>query len=108
MPSQPIIAYSDAPFMTPRKEMMRAISGSAIYVYNCLVQWSSKTQSITAGSTMEAELIAASSASDKALWFFHLLESLPFLFGNIDPSPIPLFVDNLAALSVSQVHTLTL
>ena len=50
---------------------------------------------------MEAELIAASSASDKALWFFHLLESLPFLFGNIDPSPIPLFVDNLAALSVT-------
>ena len=38
-PSQPIIAYSDAPFMTPRKEMMRATSrsGSAIYVYNCLV-----------------------------------------------------------------------
>ena len=39
---------------------------------------------------MEAELIAASSASDKALWFFSshrdgypgpsLLESLPFLF----------------------------
>ena len=28
-------------------------------------------------------------------------ESLPFLFGNIDPSPIPLFVDNLAALSVT-------
>ena len=47
---------------------------------------------------MEAELIAASSACDKALWFFYLLESLPFLFGNIDPSPIPLFVDNLAAL----------
>ena len=46
---------------------------------------------------MEAELIAASSASDKALWFFYLLECLPFLFGNIDPSPIPLFVDNLAA-----------
>ena len=35
---------------------------------------------------MEAELIAASSACDKALWFFSshgypsLLESLPFLF----------------------------
>ena len=48
---------------------------------------------------MQAELIAASAASDMGIWFYNLSCSLPFVFG---PSKaIPLLMDNLAALSVA-------
>jgi hypothetical protein len=83
------------------QDRMRNYSGCAIYVFGHLVQWSSKMQTIAAGSTFEAELIAASSASDKSLWFYHLMESLPFLFSIKRPVSVPMFIDNMAALSVS-------
>jgi len=50
---------------------------------------------------MEAELIAASATADKAVWFYHLMDSFPVVFGSRDMFSIPLFVDNLACLSVT-------
>ena len=50
---------------------------------------------------MESELIAASSSADKAVWFYHLSETYPFLFGLDKPIGIPLLIDNLACLSVT-------
>ena len=50
---------------------------------------------------MESELIAAASSSDKAVWFYNLMEAYPFLFNRDEPSAIPLLIDNLACLSVT-------
>ena len=98
----PIVGLSDANFAPPvkaKEERMRSTSGRCFFVFNFLVSWSSKRQSLTPSSTMQAELIAASAASDMGIWFYNLSCSLPFVFG---PSKaIPLLLDNLAALSVA-------
>ena len=82
---------------------MKSISGHCIFCYGNLVQWSSKRQTLTAGSTMQSELIAASSAADASVWFYTLQEHFPVLFGAVEgkPAPVPLLVDNKACLSVA-------
>ena len=97
----PIVAFSDASHMGKQRDKMRSTTGSCIFVYNCLVQWSFKMQTIAAGSSMESELIAASSTADKAVWFFNLMECYPFIFGLEKPRAIPVLIDNLACLSVT-------
>ena len=99
--SCPIVAFSDASHMSNQKDKMRSTTGTSIFVHGSLVQWSFKMQSIAAGSSMESELIAASSSADKAVWFYHLSEIYPFLFGLDKPIGIPLLIDNLACLSVT-------
>ena len=38
-------------------------------------------QSIASNSTLQSELIGASTTADKAAWFYHFMKSYPFLFG---------------------------
>ena len=101
LPSCPIVAFSDASHMSNQKDKMRSTTGTSVFVFGSLVQWSFKMQSIAAGSSMESELIAAASSSDKAVWFYNLMEVYPFLFKRNEPSAIPLLIDNLACLSVT-------
>ena len=98
----PVVGLSDANFAPAVKctgERMRSTSGRTFFLYGCLVSWSSKRQSLTASSTMQAELIAGSSASDLAIWFHSFIGAFKFIFGKAQP--IPLLMDNLAALSVA-------
>jgi len=82
-------------------EELRSTSGHSVYVFNCLVSWSSKRQTLTARSTFQAELIAASSASDDASWYYNLTSELRFLFfpGMEVVPPNPLLIDNINALN---------
>ena len=104
LPQAPIVGFSDANWLSKVEsgERMRSVSGSCFYCFGNLVQWSSKRQSLTAGSTMEAELIAASSAADSAVWYHSFQESYPLIFGITGkPESVPLLIDNQAALSVA-------
>ena len=104
LPESPIVGFSDANWLSKVElgDQMRSISGHCIFCFGNLVQWSSKRQTLTAGSTMEAELIAASSAADAAVWYFTLQEYFPVLFGlTSKPLPVPLLIDNKACLSVA-------
>ena len=95
--------FSDSDFANSLEFRMRSTSGYCVYVYGCLIAWFSKRQSLAAKSTMEAELIAAASASDEGLWLYHLVCDLPHVFGyktKEDVPSIPLMVDNTAALAV--------
>ena len=88
------------PLCSPK---LRSTSGVTIFVFNCLVCWSSKRQTLTARSTFEAELIAASVAADEAAWFHSLQSELNFIFApdGSDIMHIPLLIDNLNALNIA-------
>ena len=102
----PIFVFSDANFADMADEELRSTSGHAVYVYDNLVSWSSKRQTLTARSTFQAELIAASSAADVAAWYFNMASELRFIFfrdltAKQAVPPIPLLIDNVNALSCS-------
>ena len=103
LPKAPVIAFSDANFADGADPKLRSTSGVTIFVFNCLVCWGSKRQTLTARSTFEAELIAASVAADEAAWFHSLQSELPFIFApdGSDILPIPLLIDNLNALNIA-------
>ena len=104
VPSSPVVGFSDADWLPKASdgEQMKSTSGHCFYVFGSLVQWNSKRQTITAASTMQAELIAASSAADSAVWYHTLQCDFPFLFGLSQDIPaIPIMIDNKAALSVA-------
>ena len=97
----PIVAFSDASHMGLMKDKMRSCTGSAIFTFHNLTQWYHGGQSIASNSTLQSELIGASTTADKAAWFFYFMESYPFLFGVKSAPSIPLFIDNQACLSVT-------
>mmetsp|Transcript_31482 Transcript_31482/g.102270 ORF Transcript_31482/g.102270 Transcript_31482/m.102270 type:complete len:687 (-) Transcript_31482:101-2161(-) len=92
-------AFSDANWADATDEKLRSTSGFCIYVFGCLVSWHSKRQTLTAASTMQAELIAAATCADEVKWFTNILIPNKLIFGEF--VSVPLFVDNQAALSVS-------
>lgn len=57
-------------------DVRKSTSGYAFLLCNGAITWSSKKQSCTALSTMEAEFIACSSSVQEAVWLRRLLESL--------------------------------
>ena len=76
----PIYAFSDASHMGLIKDKMRSCTGSAIFTFHCLTQWYHGGQSIASNSTLQSELVGASTTADKAAWFYHFMDSYPFLF----------------------------
>ena len=83
LPQAPTVSFLDANWLSKVEpgERMKSVSGSCFFCFGNLVQWSSKRQSLTAGSTMGAELIAASSAADSAVWYHSFQGSYPLIFG---------------------------
>ena len=101
---------SDAKFADAADDKLRSTSGFCIYLFGCLIAWSSKRQSITARSALEAELIAAASASDECVWIFQFAQTIPFLFVYNSANlvwPVPLHVDNEPALSTANHPKIT-
>ena len=78
-------------FLGLKKDKMRSCTGSAIFTFHCLTQWYHGGQSIASNSTLQSELIGASTTADKAAWFYHFMNSYPFLFGVKSAPSIPLW-----------------
>ena len=84
---QPFVCFSDANFADAADYKLRSTSGYCIYFFGSLTAWDSKRQSITSRSTLEAELIAAASASEERVWIFHFAQTVPFFSVSITPLP---------------------
>ena len=73
-----LIGLADANFANITDEQRKSISGFCFYVFGCPVSWRSKLQTITAGSTHEAELIAIALAANEGVWIRKLLLEIGF------------------------------
>ena len=100
-----MIAYTDADYAGD-KESRRSTSGCIFMLARGAISWFSRRQSITATSTMEAEYTALAQGTSEAVWFRLLLGELGLLdVIGLDAEgngiPIPIYVDNTAAIAVA-------
>ncbi|GJV71392.1 retrovirus-related pol polyprotein from transposon TNT 1-94 [Tanacetum coccineum] len=79
----------------PGRDSRRSTSGSAQFLGDRLVSWSSKKQRSTAISTTEAEYIAMSGCCAQILWMRSQLKDYGFDFNKI-----PLYCDNKSAIAL--------
>ncbi|GJU49777.1 retrovirus-related pol polyprotein from transposon TNT 1-94 [Tanacetum coccineum] len=77
------------------QDTRRSTSGSAQFLGEKLVSWSSKKQRSTAISTVEAEYIAMSGCCAQILWMRSQLKDYGFEFNKI-----PLYCDNKSAIAL--------
>ena len=76
-----LVVLADANFANVTDEQRKSISGLCCFVFGCPVSWRSKLQTITAGSTHEAELIAIALAANEGVWLRKLLMEIGFSVG---------------------------
>ena len=76
--------YSDASWNTLSSDSLSTI-GYVFTIGGGAISWKSKKQQIIAKSTMEAKLIALSSASEEAAWLQDLLSEIPMWEKPISP-----------------------
>jgi hypothetical protein len=86
------LGYSDSDWGADSHDR-RSVSGVCVSMAGAPVVWSSRKQSVTAVSTMEAEYVAASEAAKDLLWVSNVLGCLSLGY----EVPI-LYIDNQAAL----------
>ncbi|GJS99806.1 retrovirus-related pol polyprotein from transposon TNT 1-94 [Tanacetum coccineum] len=89
-----LTAYADADH-AGCQDTRRSTSGSAQFLRDKLVSWSSKKQKSTAISTTEAEYIAMSGCCAQILWMRSQLTDYDFVFNKI-----PLYCDNRSAIAL--------
>ncbi|GJZ79879.1 retrovirus-related pol polyprotein from transposon TNT 1-94 [Tanacetum coccineum] len=89
-----LMAYADADH-AGCQDTRRSTSGSAQFLGDKLVSWSSKKQKSTAISTTEAEYIAMSGCCAQILWMRSQLSDYGFAFNKI-----PLYCDNRSAIAL--------
>ncbi|GJY08828.1 retrovirus-related pol polyprotein from transposon TNT 1-94 [Tanacetum coccineum] len=89
-----LTAYADADH-AGCQDTRRSTSGSAQFLGDKLVSWSSKKQKSTAISTTEAEYIAMSGCCAQILWMRSQLTDYGFVFNKI-----PLYCDNRSAIAL--------
>ncbi|GJV84329.1 hypothetical protein Tco_1524227 [Tanacetum coccineum] len=89
-----LTAYADADH-AGCQDTRRSTSGSAQFLGDKLVSWSSKKQKSTAISTTEAEYIAMSGCCAQILWMRSQLTDYGFAFHKI-----PLYCDNRSAIAL--------
>ena len=78
--SNALIGLANANFANINDDKGKTISGYAFsFVFGCWVCWRSEMQTITAGSTHEAELIAIAFAANKGAWMIRKLLKLALL-----------------------------
>ncbi|GKC72555.1 hypothetical protein Tco_1118438 [Tanacetum coccineum] len=92
-----LTAYADADH-AGCQDTRRSTSGSAQFLGEKLVSWSSKKQRSTAISTTEAEYIAMSGCCAQILWMRSQLKDYGFEFNKI-----PLYCE-LFAVTMSSTH----
>ena len=82
----------------------KSTNGYIFKAGNAAVSWKSKLQSVVAHSTLEAEYIAQAFATKEALW----LRGIGAELGIFNPEkPLPIFSDNLGAISLSKEGIVT-
>ncbi|GJR09061.1 hypothetical protein Tco_0791713 [Tanacetum coccineum] len=89
-----LTAYADA-YHAGCQDTRRSTSGSAQFLGEKLVSWSSKKQRSTAISTTEAEYIAMSGCCAQILWMRSQLKDYGFEFNKI-----PLYCDNKSVIAL--------
>ncbi|GKA69885.1 retrovirus-related pol polyprotein from transposon TNT 1-94 [Tanacetum coccineum] len=89
-----LTAYADADH-AGCQDTRRSTSGSAQFLGDKLVSWSSKKQKSTTISTIEAEYIAMSGCCAQILWMRSQLTDYGFVFNKI-----PLYCDNRSAIAL--------
>ncbi|GJR94956.1 retrovirus-related pol polyprotein from transposon TNT 1-94 [Tanacetum coccineum] len=89
-----LTAYADADH-AGCQDTQRSTSGSAQFLGDKLVSWSSKKQKSTAISTTEAEYITMSRCCAQILWMRSQLTDYGFAFNKI-----PLYCDNRSAIAL--------
>ncbi|GJX74418.1 hypothetical protein Tco_0313013 [Tanacetum coccineum] len=89
-----LTAYADADH-AGCQDTRRSMSGSAQFLGDKLVSWSSKKQKSTAISTTKAEYIAMSGCYAQILWMRSQLTDYGFAFNKI-----PLYCDNRSAIAL--------
>ncbi|GJS23867.1 retrovirus-related pol polyprotein from transposon TNT 1-94 [Tanacetum coccineum] len=89
-----LTAYADADH-AGCQDTRRSTSGSAQFLGDKLVSWSSKKQKSTAISTTEAEYIAMSGCCAQILWIRSQLSDYGFAFNKI-----PMYCDNRSAIAL--------
>ncbi|GKA50103.1 retrovirus-related pol polyprotein from transposon TNT 1-94 [Tanacetum coccineum] len=94
MQSAYVLAYTDADH-AECQDTRRSTAGSAQFLGDKLVSWSSKKQKCTAISSTEAEYIALSGCCAQILWMRSHLIDYDFQFNKI-----PLYCDNKSAIAL--------
>ena len=89
-----LTAFADADYAGCH-DTRRSTSGSAQFLGNRLVSWSSKKQKSTTISTTEAEYIALSGCCAQVLWMRSQLRDYGFVFNKI-----PMYCDNQSAIAL--------
>ncbi|GJS57524.1 hypothetical protein Tco_0652308 [Tanacetum coccineum] len=89
-----LTAYADAGH-AGCQDTRRSTTGSAQFIRDKLVRWSSKKQKSTTISTTGAEYIAMSGCCAQILWMRSQLTDYGFAFNNI-----PLYCDNKSAIAL--------
>nr|GEV36084.1 retrovirus-related Pol polyprotein from transposon TNT 1-94 [Tanacetum cinerariifolium] len=92
--SMALTAYADVDH-AGCQDTRRSTSGSAQFLKDKLVSWSSKKQKSTAISTIEAKYIAISGCCAQILWMRSQLIDYGFVFNKI-----PLYCDNRSAIAL--------
>jgi hypothetical protein len=92
-----LIGYSDADWAGDA-DTRRSTTGYLFQLSGGAVSWQSKRQRTTAQSTVEAEYMAAASATKEAVWLSALLTGI----GCAPPGPIVLQVDNEGAIKLAE------
>jgi transposase InsO family protein len=92
-----IVGYSDADWGADTDDR-KSISGFVFMLGGAAISWSSKKQASPAVSSCEAEYMAASYATRHAIWLRRLLRDLKIPISR----PTTLFIDNQAALALTQ------
>nr|GFA28618.1 hypothetical protein [Tanacetum cinerariifolium] len=89
-----LTAFADANY-AGCQDTRKSTSGSAQFLEDKLVSWSSKKQKSTAISTTEAEYIALSGCCAQVLWMHSQLSDYDFVFNQI-----PMYCDNQSAIAL--------
>ena len=90
-----IVGYSDADWAGDVQDR-RSTSGNVFLLGGGAITWSSRKQSSVALSTVEAEYMALSVATQEAIWLQHLQEEL----GVTNTGPTLIYEDNQGAISM--------
>lgn len=104
-PNFDLVGFCDADWGGARNG--RSVSGFIFKIGSAAITWSSRKQTSTAASTMEAEYIALSETSKEVTWLRYLLAELRMLKTN---TPTTIYTDNKAAIAFShddQFHAKT-
>ena len=82
------------------EDQCKSTSGYAFLLNDSAILWSSKKQSRVALSTIEAEYVACSTATQDAVWLRSFLQHLEIVKSALEP--VKIFCDNTAALAVAK------